>query len=174
MRNRALKNCLMGALCLLPIAVFSLCGLYYLPVVGTFWHQNFAANGVAQIEPAAQMEAMYGDCRHFVTYGQNNASRWNSVAYFDGRYELTMQVPVRIWSSTSGEMTGQPRFFLNEVSDVAKLPSGQLSVSYSQSLEFGPAEWKKVVAAKGDFGAIHFKTKTGGVKNFDAYANSSR
>src|SRR6185295_19618749 len=56
-------------------------------------HQEFAANGVSQIKPAREMDQLYADCRHFITYGPNDVALFNSVAYFGDRYELTMQVP---------------------------------------------------------------------------------
>jgi 4-amino-4-deoxy-L-arabinose transferase-like glycosyltransferase len=30
-------------------------------------HQEFAKNGIAQIEPASQMNQLFGDCRHYIT-----------------------------------------------------------------------------------------------------------
>ena len=32
-------------------------------------HQDFAVNGVSQIAPAAQMNELFKDCRHYITYG---------------------------------------------------------------------------------------------------------
>lgn len=172
MGNRSVKIVLISGILLLPTVLYVV--LIFGEGISTFWHQAFAAKGVAQIEPASQMDAMYDDCRHFITYEGNHDTVWNSVAYFGGRYELTMQVPVAIRSSTTGKMTGEPRFYLNEVSDVSISPSGQIGASFSRNREFGPAEWKKVLEAKGDFGAIGFKMNTGPpIKDFDAYAKGS-
>ncbi len=176
MLNRNLKIALISSIILLPtLLVFLFYALYFGQGLFTFWHQSFAANGVAQIEPASQMDAMYGDCRHYITYGPNNVSIWNSDAYFGGRYELTMQVPVQISSSTSGRMTGQPRFYLREISAISGDPGGQVGATFSRELVFGLAQWKQVVDAEGDFGAIKFKMNTGPpVKDFEAYAKASR
>ena len=176
MLSRNFKIALISAIILLPaLFVFLFYALYFGQGLFTFWHQSFAANGVAQIKPASQMDAMYADCRHFITYGPNNVSIWNSVAYFDGRYELTMQVPVQISSSTSGRMTGQPQFHLREVSAVSVDPDGQVGAKFSREFVFGLAQWKNVVDAGGDFGAIGFKMNTGApVKDFEAHAKGAR
>ena len=139
-------------------------------------HQDFAKNGLGQIEPASQMSRLFTDCRHYVVYeGRDAVSTWNTDAYFGGRYKLTMQVPVKIESSTQGRTIGEPRFFLVEVSSVAISPSGQVTASYSDSRQFGLAEWNRVFAAGGDFGQIGYQTNTGPpIKGFDAYSKSSR
>ena len=137
-------------------------------------HQAFAANAVSRIEPASQMDQLFDDCRHYITYGRDSISIWNSVAFFGGRYHLTMQVEVAIESSSKGQMSGQPRFYLNEVGKVSISSSGQVGAEYSNNLEFGPAEWKKVFNANGDFGAIGFAIKGRPVKNFDTFAKACR
>ena len=69
-------------------------------------HQEFARNGTSHIRPAAEMEELFDDCRHYIVYtGGGSASTWNATAFFGGRYELTMQVPVDIRSGNSGSMT---------------------------------------------------------------------
>jgi len=139
-------------------------------------HQEFARNGLAQIAPAAQMDHLFDDCRHYITYeGRNTTSTWNAVAFFGGRYELTMQVPVEIESSRRGRMSGSPTFYLNEVEEVSITRSGQVGASFSNNLVFGPAEWKTVFEADGDFGAVGFRMTTGPpIKGFKEYARASR
>jgi hypothetical protein len=138
-------------------------------------HQEFAANGVAQIEPASQMNQLFGHCRNYITYaGGASTSEWNAVAFFGGRYQLTMQVPVDIESRTKGHATGEPRFYLNEVSAV-DISSGRVMASFSRSITFGPAEWNRVLESGGDFSTIGFIVKTGPpAKHFAEFAKSSR
>jgi hypothetical protein len=137
-------------------------------------HQDFAANGVSQIQPAMEMDQLFADCRHFITYGPNDVPLFNSVAYFGDRYELTMQVPVDIQSESSGTMTGTPEFYLNEVSVVSVSPSGQVGASFSRNLEFGNAEWQTLYDSHGDFSTIGFAVTTTSVPNFQKYIAASR
>lgn len=137
-------------------------------------HQEFAANGVSQIEPAAQMNHLFKDCRHFIVYDANDQPFFNTDAYFGGRYALTMQVPVEIVSSTSGRMIGDPTFHLNEVGRIEVSPSGQVGAYFSRNLEFGMAQWKKVYKADGDWSVIGFDVNPTAVKNFEKYAAACR
>ncbi|MDA7920905.1 hypothetical protein N9B73_04030 [Verrucomicrobiales bacterium] len=138
-------------------------------------HQEFAKNGIAQIQPAAEMETLFDECRHFIIYtGSESVSTWNATAYFDGRYQLTMQVPVEIESARLGTMIGEPRFFLNEVDVVSLRDSGQVSVSYSRSFNFDVDEWQKVFSSGGDFSSIGFTLKTTAVPHFKKIVNADR
>ena len=137
-------------------------------------HQQFAANSVSLIKPAMEMDRLFSDCRHFITYGPNDVPLFNSVAYFGDRYVLTMQVPVDIQSESSGSMTGKPQFYLDEVSSVSVSPSGQVGASFSRNLTFGSAEWQKVYDANGDFSTIGFNVKSIAVPSFNRYAAACR
>ena len=136
-------------------------------------HQEFAANGVSQIKPAKEMDQLYDDCRHYVTYA-NRVPLFNSVAYFGGRYQLTMQVTVDIQSESSGTMTGKPQFYLNEIGKVTVSPCGQVGASFSRNLEFGNAKWQAVYEAGGDFSTIGFKVNATSVTDFQKYASAGR
>ncbi|PHS13208.1 MAG: hypothetical protein COA78_07195 [Blastopirellula sp.] len=122
-----------------------------------------------------QMDQIYSDCRHFITYGKENVPLFNSVAYFGDRYELTMQVPVEIRSETSGSMIGEAQFYLNEVRAV-DIPPSQIGASFSGGIEFGSTKWQQVYKADGDFGVIGFKINTVPVPvaNFKVYSAASR
>lgn len=161
-----------------PLAIVLLFILYWSLLFVTVFqnrgHRDFAANGVAQIQPAKQMDERYDDCRHYITYGQDNVPLLNTVAYFGDRYELTMQVPVKIHSKESGETIGEPKFYLNQISNVSVSPSGQVTASFSGGLEFGPNEWKQVYESNGDFSKIGFNINSAGVPNFKKYTDASR
>ena len=137
-------------------------------------HQDFAVNGVSQIAPAAQMDELFKDCRHYITYGPNNVPLFNSVAYFGDRYELTMQVPVEIESDSSGSIIGAPNFYLNETSAISVSPTGQIGASFSRNLNFGPAKWRQVYNGNGDFGKIGFVVNPTPVPNFKTYTDACR
>lgn len=136
-------------------------------------HQEFAVNGLSQIEPASQMDDTFEDCRHYITYADSEPL-FNSVAYLGNRYKLKMQVPVSIESATSGSTIGEPEFHLIEISNVDVSSTGQISVSSSRSLNFGPNEWKQVYDANGDFNKIGFTINPTPVANFQRYADASR
>ena len=137
-------------------------------------HQEFATNGVSQIQPAMEMDQLFADCRHFITYGPSNVPLFNSVAYFGDRYELTMQVEVAIHSKTSGTMVGTPQFYLSELNSVSVSPSGQVGASFSRNLNFGPTEWRRIYDSGGDFSTIAFRVNETPVPNFQKYAAASR
>lgn len=138
-------------------------------------HQEFATNGLAQIQPAAEMDRLFEDCRHYIVYsGRDSVSTWNATAFFGDRYMLTMQVPVSISSSTSGHVIGDPAFVLNEVRDVSVSPSGQVGASFSRDLKFGPKEWNDLYASKGDFKVIGFSLNPKPVPDFHLYTSASR
>jgi hypothetical protein len=137
-------------------------------------HQEFAANGVSQIKPAREMDQLFSDCRHSITYGANDVPLFQSEAYFGDRYELTMQVAVSIQSASSGVTVGKPQFYLNEVSAVTVSPSGQVGASFSRNLNFGAAKWQQVYESGGDFSTIGFNVNTTSVANFRSYAHANR
>lgn len=135
----------------------------------------FARNGISQIQPAAEMDKLYPDCRHYIVYsGRESISTWNTTAFFGGRYSLTMQVPVRIKSKNSGSMIGDPKFYLNEVEAVTVQSSGQIMTSFSRNLNFDADQWEQVYKSGGDFETIGFTIKTTSIKNFKLYADDSR
>jgi hypothetical protein len=138
-------------------------------------HQEFARNGISQIRPAAEMEKLYADCRHYIVYtGPESVSTWNATAFFGGRYELTMQVPVEIKSKDAGAMIGKPKFYLHEVGEVSVSSSGQVGASFARVLQFDESEWEKVYRSNGDFSVIGFTVRKTAVPNFQKYADASR
>lgn len=164
---------------LAPFAAFVLLvvmfwGLLLIQAYGNRHHQEFAANGVSQIAPAHQMEELFSDCRHYITYGPRDVVLFNSVAYFGDRYRLTMQVPVDIESKTSGSMVGGPRFYLREIDAVRLSSSGGVGVSISRNLSFGASEWRQVYRADGDFSAIGFNVNPTPVADFRKYTDAAR
>ncbi|MDB5388371.1 MAG: hypothetical protein JWM11_4017 [Planctomycetaceae bacterium] len=138
-------------------------------------HQEFAANCVSQIEPAAQMNQLFEDCRHYITYaGDDGHPLFNTVAYFGGRYELTMQVPVDIHSRASGMMVDEPKFYLNELRQITVEPSGQVGASFSRNFNFGFAQWKEVYKTNGNWNAIGIDLNPSPVEDFQKYAAATR
>jgi hypothetical protein len=99
---------------------------------------------------------------------------------FGGRYQLTMAVKVEVdrhsgllLSYGSGrvlKVVGRPSFILLEVREVTLNPEGRIEITYQNQWEFGPAEWEKVVAARGDFSVIGIRlNRNNPARNFDEY-----
>lgn len=138
------------------------------------YQQEFAANGVSQIAPARQMDELFNDCRHYVTFGQNNLTLFNSVAYFGDRYELTMQIPIDINSKYSGSAIGEPQFYLNEIREITISSKGKTEATFSRNLNFGSTKWAQLYNADGDFGEIGFTVNPESIPNFKAYTDKTR
>lgn len=174
---RLLAYAILAVILVIPVAWFVLYFGFYIGYGNwkNWGHQDFARNGVSQIQPAAEMEELFDDCRHYIVYsGRSSVSTWNATAFFGDRYQLTMQVPVEISSKNSGSMIGEPKFYLLEVESVSISPSGQVGASFSEDFKFGATQWKKVYESGGDFGSIGFTIKTDPVTNFQKYADASR
>ena len=135
---------------------------------------QFARNGVSQIQPAAEMEELFDDCRHYIGSERDLGSTWNATAYFGERYVLEMRVPVDIKSKTSGSMIGEPKFYLLEIESVSISPSGGISASFSREIKFDEADWKKVYDSGGDISSIGFTLNSTPVPNFQDYADAAR
>jgi hypothetical protein len=71
-----------------------------------------------------------------------------------GRYELTMQLPVKF--DAAGENVvgyGEPAFYLQEAE---KFEDRCVSYNTAGARQFGPREWQRLVTAEGDFNAIGY------------------
>lgn len=72
------------------------------------------------------------------------------------RYTLNLQIPV-FYSKDNATVTGfgDPMFYVLEVQKVVPTDKGFKDVEYGeQQFQFGQDEWKRLVAAGGDFAAI--------------------
>ena len=102
---------------------------------------------------------------HFITnYGFDKAKpkTWNTEVFFGGRYEFTYQVDVIVdyKNKRIGQTVGIPHFFLVEIKSVTSNSTDTASGIYGSDYKFGEKEWKKIVAAKGDFTVIGIKLNT--------------
>jgi hypothetical protein len=137
-------------------------------------HQDFAARSADMIEPARQMDELFADCRHYITYGPQNVPLFNSVAYFGDRYQLLMQVEVQIDSDQSGRATGEPKFILWELGRIDVAPSGVMSYSYANQYEISAAQWRKIYDHQGDFGPIGITLNPAPVAHFQEFTAAER
>jgi hypothetical protein len=137
-------------------------------------------SGFKKIPEAKQIEDLLGEADHFISYsGPSVPQEWNTEVHFGGRYVLTMQVVVETSFGFSDvtAVKGEPRFYFSEVSRVVRGPNRQCGAFFDGNSErhFGRAEWRKIVAANGDFSAIGIKLKRGPpVPDFDRYVRAIR
>lgn len=136
-----------------------------------------------KLPEAVEMETLYGSADHFITYtdsGNKKPSIWNTVVYFGGRYELTMQAKIQIdYSTETATVVDGPDFFLGEVESVTvpNPPSpggGGVAASYSRDLKFTGKEWKKVYEAGGKYDVIGFDLDPSPVPEFEVHVHASR
>jgi hypothetical protein len=149
--------------------------------IGPFAMSNYkkaVKSGFKQIPEAMQLETLFGDADHFISYSGSSLPRdWNSEVSFDGRYTLTMQVEVKTNDALSEitEVVDKPKFVLVEASKVILHSNGTTEVNYSGDWKFGLDDWKKVFETKGDFSVIGIKLKQNQpVKDFEGYVNAVR
>lgn len=137
-------------------------------------HRAFATQSVALITPAAQLNELYNDCRNFISYNEaGGGPTWNSVAFFEGRYQITLQLPVAVESPVDGRGIGPARYLLLEFDRIEISGNGSATASFSNNWTITPAQWDKVYAAGGDFSVLNIPIIKGHpLENFDAYISN--
>jgi hypothetical protein len=149
-------------------------GIYFVQPIQNWNHQAFASEETPKIEVARQIDEIFGHSNRYITYDGNFNPEWNSHLFLYGRYELLLQVPVKIISAKNVTVTGQPIFRLSEINKITT-NNGIVGVSYTNGRTFGQKDWDKIYKAKGDFKSIGFELKTNAaVENIDAYMKASR
>ncbi len=90
------------------------------------------------------------------------------------RYQLSLRVPVTFDENRRKVKSfGEPVFLLNEISEVKKENWG-VSYNVQNQRRFGSNEWRKIVAAQGDFSIVGYRILTNSpVPGFDALRKSS-
>ncbi len=138
-------------------------------------YQKAVRDGFTKIPEACEIEELLGQADHFISY-QGSTPVWNTEVYFGGRYSLTMQVIVKVDKEFGKilEVVGEPKFYLVETERVVQ--QGAVFAAYAaDDFKFGLSEWRKVVAAKGDFSAIGIHLKRNQpVANFDRFVEGMR
>src|SRR5260221_7766848 len=82
-------------------------------------------DGMQKLEPSRQMNAHYTEVDNFIVeFGTGTQPlEWQTVAFIDGRFELTFVQPVTVdYSKRTVTPAGIPRFYLWAVKDVIKGP----------------------------------------------------
>jgi hypothetical protein len=105
---------------------------------------------------------LFPDAENFITHYTGTAGPrvWNSRVLLYERYILTMQFDMDLDADgVKVTATAPPKYLLQEVTSVEIAPSGQVSINYGDTVRFGPKEWKKLEAAKGDLSVLGIKPK---------------
>lgn len=141
---------------------------------------NALRSGLKQIPAARQMEEVYGDVDHAISYhgSRKLGNEWYTEVFLHGRYKLTMRVPVRMGRDFDQvlEAEGEPRFTLVEVDQIRINPNGGVGASFNSSAQqnFGIEEWKKIYEAGGDLSALGIIVKKKPLTNWDRYVAEVR
>lgn len=138
-------------------------------------HGDFVLESLHLIEPAAQMDEIFDDCRHYLTYAGTGRPEWNAVVFLNGRYKLQLQVPLVIDSPDSGAMVGPAKFFLLEMEEIVVAESGRVSVGYRNQWTFGINDWNAIYENAGDFSVVGIEVvKDDPIENFATFVSGAR
>jgi hypothetical protein len=117
---------------------------------------------------------------HFITqYGfdKNVPVTWNTVVYFYGRYQLDYQVDVIVdyKNNRISHVQGVPVFRLAEIVLNHPVSNRPVENTFASGHIIYEKDWKKIVAAKGDFSVVGISLITNSpVAGFDEYVRSWR
>lgn len=135
-------------------------------------------DGLSKFAPARQIASRYHDVDHYLTDGGNSRCIWNTVAFFDGRFELRLCIPVRIdYSALTVTQTGEPKFFLWVLKRVTVPPpqKGGASADIESERKFGSDEWKKFVSSDYDLTALGIpRDAIHPIEHFQEYVRAAR
>lgn len=117
-------------------------------------------NGIQSLTWAKEMDQHFGRSRvdHFIShFNMGGGQLWNSEVYMDGRFVLTLQVPVQInYETQTVSATGKPHFYLNAYSKINQLPDGRMEGRYDGKLQrqFEEQDWNKLVGKQFDLTSL--------------------
>lgn len=117
---------------------------------------------------------------YFITqygFNMNVPVTWNAEVFFAGRYVFTYQVEVLVDYKRDRiiKTSSPPHFTLVQVSRVYDDTPENIGADFDADHKFGEAEWKRVIAADGDFSVIGILIDTNHpVPRFDDYVRATR
>lgn len=131
-------------------------------------YRRIVRDGFKKIPAALQIEEVFGEADHFIDYS-GPRPQWNTGVRFDGRYELTMQVNLKVdrWNGKIVSVDGEPEFFLHEVNEIRE---DSVRYDVSAQRQFGTDQWNQIFAARGDLSPVGIERKKNRpVPGFDDY-----
>ncbi|MEA3188669.1 MAG: hypothetical protein QOD99_2499 [Chthoniobacter sp.] len=177
----AFPNSYMKFLCFL-LALFCTMSLQSADILSELkCHDKVVEHGVNALILPKEVEAIFGakNVDHFISnFGSKSDSPiWNSVAYFNSRYQLTLQVPVaidygkcRLVGATSSAIVR-----INEIVKVGFSKSGIAEAEMKGQWRLNENEWKWLIKNKGDWSAVRVPIRVDApVAGFDQYVNQLR
>jgi len=133
---------------------------------------SLVKSGTQSINVVQQFSRLIPTAIHGVGHyeGVGSELKWRSVGGLYGRYVVRMQFPVSVsWLTGQMHKTGPAEFMIMEIDSVKTIPGGLRAISLtSNKRSFSEPDWAQIVAASGDWSAIHFPmTKDAPVDRFD-------
>jgi hypothetical protein len=140
-------------------------------------YRNIVQSARSMIATAVEMERLFPVADHFVAIDDGPVT-WNTVVYFGGRFQLTMQVDVKV-SRRSERITkviSDPKFRLWEIQSLTIDPDGGVDAKMFGQHEraFGSKEWAAIVADHGALNVLGLSMDGKPVDGFDAFVASRR
>ena len=137
-------------------------------------------DGMQKLEASRQMNGHYGEVDNFIVhfgFGKQPLE-WQTVAFMEGRFTLTLVVPVTVdYSKRTVTQAGKARFHLWASEKVNLLPDGRPEEWYATELqrEFGEAEWEKFVRSGFDLTSLGIpNAEIRPIDNFDVMVRAIR
>lgn len=112
-------------------------------------YKSAQQDALANVEVIREFHAIYPQAFSYFSHYTSD-SVWNSEILLYGRYELTLQVPVRLSENKRNIVgVGEPLFELVEYTHIERLEGGGLSLISGDGWQFGLSEWKQLKQAEG-------------------------
>jgi hypothetical protein len=117
---------------------------------------------------------------HFITqfgFDKSKPVLWNTQVFFGGRYEFTYQTYIVVDYSKDRilKTVGPAKFNIVRVSRIYDATPESIGAEFDGDYKFNESDWKKVVAANGDFSVIGVPIDTNHiVPRFDEYVKIVR
>src|SRR5206468_12747596 len=106
-----------------------------------------------------QMNAHYAEVDNFIeNFGSGKQPLdWQTVAFIEGRFVLTLVQPVTVdYSKRTVTQVGDPKFYLHAAESIRVPPGSTAETTYDGKLQrvFGKAKWDKFVASGYDLTSL--------------------
>lgn len=144
-------------------------------------HDSVVRQGLEIMNIPKEVELLFGKTNvdHFISgFGSKKYfPEWNSVAYFGGRYLVSIKVPIEI-DYGKCKLTGVSNSVsiqINEVTKVAISKSGIAGASLEGQWRLNEKDWKRLLRGNGDWSLVNIPILTNSpVEKFDEYMRQSR
>jgi hypothetical protein len=139
-------------------------------------NSEIIASGLRQLRWPARIERLFGQTDHFVDFsGHAGSKQWNTVAYFDGRYELTLQVEVEIGANYSIQNSKSPKLSLVEVESLERRENGTFQAKISNQWVLDESQIDRLLESNGAWETVGIAIKKGQpLRDFDEYVKQWR